>query len=229
LLIERPNLELAKQALDVGLFTNQREPMLAFWQQRAGADFREDLAIGGGVMQHRHAYGDSVLKINHCRDPLPAAPASGIRRLLIGLANITEPEDLVDPDGNAVRLVPLQQVPQIRVELTVSHLGAHQNFYGGILGLSALDDVTFTCGISQIRLSEGEAAIDPVQRARGYRYLTVQVRDVKHSHAEIVRRGGREGRAPVRLGDVAHISFVRDPDGNWIEVSQRKSITGSLD
>jgi hypothetical protein len=22
---------------------------------------------------------------------------------------------------------------------------------------------------------------------------------------------------------------VRDPDGNWIEISQRKSITGSLD
>ena len=35
--------------------------------------------------------------------------------------------------------------------------------------------------------------------------------------------------APVRLGDVAYISFVRDPDGNWIEISQRKSITGSLD
>jgi lactoylglutathione lyase len=33
----------------------------------------------------------------------------------------------------------------------------------------------------------------------------------------------------MRLGDVASISFVRDPDGNWIEVSQRKSITGSLD
>jgi hypothetical protein len=31
------------------------------------------------------------------------------------------------------------------------------------------------------------------------------------------------------LGDVAYISFVRDPDGNWIEISQRKSITGSLD
>jgi catechol 2,3-dioxygenase-like lactoylglutathione lyase family enzyme len=221
-------MELAKQALDVGLFTNQREPMLAFWQQ-AGAAYSEDLAIGGGVLQHRHAFGDSVLKINHCRDPLPPAPPSGIRQLVVGVASLTEPADLVDPDGNALRLEPLQQVPQIRVELVVSNLGAHQDFYGRILGLPTLDDVTFECGVSQIRLSEGEAAIDPVQRARGYRYLTVQVRDVLRSHAEIVGRGGREGRAPVRLGDVAHISFVRDPDGNWIEVSQRKSITGSLD
>ncbi|GIR63492.1 MAG: hypothetical protein CM15mP68_1580 [Pseudomonadota bacterium] len=37
----------------------------------------------------------------------------------------------------------------------------------------------------------------------------------------------KKALAPVRLGDVAYISFVRDPDGNWIEISQRKSITGS--
>jgi hypothetical protein len=28
---------------------------------------------------------------------------------------------------------------------------------------------------------------------------------------------------------VAHISFVRDPNGNWIEISQRSSLTDSLD
>ena len=45
----------------------------------------------------------------------------------------------------------------------------------------------------------------------------------------VLAGGGAEGMAPVRLGDVAYISFVRDPDGNWLEISQRKSITGSLD
>ena len=29
-------------------------------------------------------------------------------------------------------------------------------------------------------------------------------------------------------GDVARISFVRDPDGGWIEISQRASLTGAL-
>jgi lactoylglutathione lyase len=28
---------------------------------------------------------------------------------------------------------------------------------------------------------------------------------------------------------VARISMVRDPDGNWMELSQRASITGSLE
>jgi catechol 2,3-dioxygenase-like lactoylglutathione lyase family enzyme len=222
-------VDLAKPAIDVGLFTNQRETMLAFWQQRAGAVFREDLPIGGGVMQHRHGYGDSVLKINHCREALPQAPPSGIRRLVIARPGLAEPVTLRDPDGNAVRLVPPGEVPQLRVELTVSQLPAHQEFYGGALGLPALDDVTFGCGASQIHLQSGAANLNPIQQAVGYRYLTIQVFDVRACHAEILRKGGREGRPPVRLGDVAHISFVRDPDGNWIEVSQRKSITGSLD
>ncbi|MEQ8485994.1 MAG: VOC family protein [Pseudomonadales bacterium] len=222
-------VELAKPALDVGLFTNDRERMLAFWQQQAGAEFREDLPIGGGLLQHRHAYGDSVLKINHCRAPLADPGPCGIRRLLVARPGLGQPVDLVDPDGNRLRLVPQDEVAQLRVELTVSHLAAHQDFYGGALGLPAIDDVTFRCGVSQIRLSQGDAAQDPPQRARGYRYLTIQVYDVRASHAHILAHGGREGRAPVRLGEVAHISFVRDPDGNWIEVSQRKSITGSLD
>ena len=36
--------------------------------------------------------------------------------------------------------------------------------------------------------------------------------------------GGAEGRAPVRLSGWP-TSLWRDPDGNWIEISQRKSIT----
>ena len=38
-----------------------------------------------------------------------------------------------------------------------------------------------------------------------------------------------EALAPLTLGTTARISMVRDPDGNWIELSQRASITGSLD
>ena len=102
-------------------------------------------------------------------------------------------------------------------------------FWGEILGLPALGNNVYACGQSQVQLVAGTATVDPVQRARGYRYLTIQVFDVKKTHAQVLAGGGREGSAPVKLGDVAHISFVRDPDGNWLEISQRKSITGSLD
>lgn len=222
-------IELAKQAVDVGLFTDKRADMLEFWQGRAGVPFAELLPLGGGMQQHRHAIGDSVLKINHSRERLPAATPGGIRCLTIGRAGLTEPVQLEDPDGNLLALAPIAQVAQLRVDLTVRHLESHLHFYGDALGFPAIDRTTFRCGVSEIRLTEGEAVADPDQRAIGYRYLTIQVFDVRASHAEILRKGGREGRPPVKLGDVAHISFVRDPDGNWIEVSQRKSITGSLD
>jgi catechol 2,3-dioxygenase-like lactoylglutathione lyase family enzyme len=232
-------IELAKPAVDVGLFTRNREDLLTFWQARVGVPFTELLPLGGGLQQHRHAIGDSVLKINHSRDPLPRAPASGIRRLTIRRGDIDEPILLTDPDGNEVLLTPENEVvdrkvvdlkvEQIRVDLTVSHLDSHLDFYGGALGLPALDGCTFRCGVSQIRLTEGEATREPEQRAVGYRYLTLQVFDVLGCHSRIIAKGGREGREPMKLGDVAHISFVRDPDGNWIEISQRRSITGSLD
>lgn len=222
-------IELAKPAVDVGLFTNRRDAMLTFWQQEADVVFAELLPLGGGLQQHRHQIGHSILKINHSREPLPAAPAGGIRRVRIARNGLHAAQDLTDPDGNRLRLEPPGEVSQICVDLTVSRLADHQDFYGHALGLPALDEHTFLCGDSQIHLQEGEATADPVQRAPGFRYLTVQVFDVRATHAGILARGGREGRPPVKLGDVAHISFVRDPDGNWIEVSQRKSITGSLD
>jgi lactoylglutathione lyase len=34
--------------------------------------------------------------------------------------------------------------------------------------------------------------------------------------------------APITLGETARISFIRDPDGNWIELSQRASLVGPL-
>jgi hypothetical protein len=71
-------------------------------------------------------------------------------------------------------------------------------------------------------------AIDGGMFARGFRYLTVQVRDVRKEHAHLLAAGWTEGRAPVKLGETAFISFVRDPGGSWIEVSQRASLTGPL-
>ncbi len=222
---------LAKPALDVGLFTNDREPMLEFWQRDAGVPFVEMLPLGGGLQQHRHAIGASVLKVNHVRDSLAEAGAAGIRHLSIARAGLREVRQLVDPDGNRLTLVPpgYQGISQLRVHMTVSELASHQHFYGEVLGLPTLDPITFLCGDSQIRLEQGPARRDPIQVARGYRYLTVQVFDVVEAHALILAGGGREGRPPVRLGEVAHISFVLDPDGNWLEISQRKSLTGSLD
>ncbi len=224
-------LELAKPALDVGLFTNRIAPALAFWQQDVGVPFSEMLTLGVQLEQYRHAVGDSVLKVNHARDPLPESPPAGFRTLHLARAGLDEPRLLADPDGNVVRLVPegWEGIRQLRLSMVVTDLERHRAFYGDALGLPERRPGLFDVGISELELSEGDAVPDPVQQARGYRYITLQVFDVRGVHESVLARGGREGMAPVRIGEVAHISFVRDPDGNWIEVSQRKSITGTLD
>jgi hypothetical protein len=65
-------------------------------------------------------------------------------------------------------------------------------------------------------------------RSRGFRYLTVQVWDVRAEHTNLLQLGWREWVAPVKLGETAYISFVVDPDGSPIEISQRASLTGKL-
>ncbi len=223
-------MKLAKQAMDVGLYTNHLDPMLKFWQTEVGLPFNEMLPLGNGLRQHRHAIGESVFKLNHSRDPLAEAEPSGIRELLIA-AEVDAPIARTDPDGNRITRVPagFDGIEQMRVEITTSNVDRAMGFYTTAMGFEAITSDTVACGVTQLRFSAGLTRDDPVQKAPGYRYMTVQIFDVVAVHAQVLAAGGREGTAPVRLGDVAYISFVRDPDGNWIELSQRKSIVGSLE
>jgi lactoylglutathione lyase len=66
-------------------------------------------------------------------------------------------------------------------------------------------------------------------RGPGWRYTTVQIRDCVAEHAGVLARGGEEGAPPSLLGETVRMSFVRDPDGNFIELSQRASLVGHLD
>lgn len=224
-------MDLAKPRIDVGLFTNRLDAMLAFWQQEVGLPFDHMLPLGRGRRQHRHDLLGSVLKINHARDGVPEGPASGYRELLIAREGLARPVRLTDPDGNRVTLVPpgAEGIRRIGVRLGVRDRSAHRRFYAEALGLPALREDAFLCGDSVILIEQDPSAPeDAPYEAVGYRYVTIQVFRVDAEHAAILARGGAEGMAPRTLGQVARISFVRDPDGNWIEISQRASLTGSL-
>lgn len=224
-------MDLAKPHIDVGLFTDNAAPMLAWWRDVAGLTFEEMLPMGGGLRQHRHAMNGSVLKINASREPLPLEPVAGYRELLIAGGGVAAPTALTDPEGNHMTLVPPGNdgVVGIELRMAVRDVVAAARFYGEVLQCEPVGDNRFRCGDSLLLLEEDATAL-PVGRmtGRGYRYITVQVRDVDAEHRGIVARGGTEGRAPLTLGTTARISFVRDPDGNWIEISQRASLTGPL-
>lgn len=222
---------MAKDHIDIGLFTNNAPALLAFWQREAGLPFEETLPLGGGTRQQRHGLNGSVFKLNDVKVPLPAEPPAGYRELLIAREGIGSPVSLTDPDGNRVTLVPPghEGVTGIGVRLAVRDEAAFHRFYGKQLGLEAARENAYRWGDSVLLFSHSaDARRTELQRAPGYRYLTVQVWDVDGVHADLLARGVEEGRPPVTLGQTARISFIRDPDGNWIEVSQRASLTGPL-
>jgi lactoylglutathione lyase len=225
-------MDLAKPHLDVGLFTNQREPQLQFWQQTAGLAYDHMGKLGGGMQQHRHHANGSIIKVNHARNPLPPAPPSGIAAVCIARPGLPAPIDLADPDGNRLRLVPPGNggVVGIAVDLVVNNRDAHDHFWRAVMQFEPAGPGAWRCGDSLVRVvGEQPVARADDWRAPGWRYTTVQVRDCLAAHAGVLQRGGTEGAPPVLLGTTLRMSFVRDPDGNFIELSQRASLVGHLD
>ncbi len=222
-------MRLAKPQFDVGLFSNRRDPQLEFWQNDVGLEFDHLGKLGGGMQQHRHHMNGAILKMNHARDALPDLPQSGYRELLIARPGLAAARTLADPDGDCVTLVPpgSDGITSIGLALTVNNRDAADYFYRHVLQLPSPRKGVYAVGEALLLLRE-ETKVGRADewRAPGYRYITLQIFDAVAEHRGIVERGGTEGRAPVMLGDTVRFSFVRDPDGNWIEISQRASLTG---
>ena len=225
-------MKLAKQHLDVGLFSNKRDEQLAFWQHTVGLTYDHVGKVGGGVQQHRHHMNGSILKMNHARDPLPALAPSGIVGLQIAREGLARPQALADPDGNKVTLVPEGQdgVQGIAILLKVNDPAAHDRFWTHAMQYEWVGDGRYRCGDSLIVIAErGEVESRGAQwRGPGYRYTTVQVWDCIAEYQGILARGGTSGGEPRMLGETVRYAFVCDPDGNHIEISQRASLTGPL-
>ncbi|MFZ3035296.1 MAG: VOC family protein [Parvibaculum sp.] len=225
-------MRLAKPRIDIGLFTNNIDAMLDFYQNEVGIAFDHALPLGGGRMQHRHDLAGSVLKINASRTPIEETPAAGYDEILIARDGLLGPKHMTDPDGNKVTLVPpgLFGIHQIGIKLKVRNANAHRRFYVLALGLPdvpAEGGNSFYCGESVIMVEQTPTAPDNASiEGTGLRYITIQVFDADDEYNSIIAHGGPEGRPPITMGDVARFGFVRDPDGNWIEISQRFSLVG---
>jgi lactoylglutathione lyase len=236
-------MELAKRFLDVGVFTNRIDEMRAFYGERIRLPFEELLPVGAGVRQYRYGLLGSVLKLNQIREPLPPRRPGGYKRVVISDSQATETSTLRDPDGNEIELAAHGErgIAQIEIHLGVTDIAAFEHFYGDAMQAERLGAGRFKLGETIISVEHDPAAVRAeksgsasatevigAMRAIGMRYVTVQVRDCDREHRRLTAMGVWEGAAPVTLGAVARISFIRDPDGNFIEVSQRASLTGSL-
>lgn len=222
-------MRLAKLSLDIGLFSNVKDEQLRFWQESVGLEYDHMGKLGGGVQQHRHHVNGSILKMNHARDPLPQLAPSGIIGLQIAREGLSEPQQLRDPDGNSVTLVPkgYDGVEGIAVILRVRDFEAHDQFWAEAMQYERLGERRYRCGTTHIVLAEqGDVVPRDSMQGPGYRYTTVQVYSCEAEYEGILARGGQSAGEPRVLGDTVRFAFVADPDGNHIEISQRASLTG---
>lgn len=222
-------IEIVKPAVDVGLATNRLEESQRFWEDEVGLAYDHLLKVGGGVHQHRYVLHGAVLKLNSHRQTLEPTTTGLVALRTVG--RVPAPRELLTPDGTPVTVVPADHggIGATEVTLTASEPERTAQALVGGLGFTPGADDAVELGETRLRIVEAPER-QPTQGrdGLGLRYLTVQVRDVRAAHRHALAHGLTEGLSPIRLGDTAAISFVRLPDGDWVELSQRASLTGAL-
>lgn len=223
-------MRLAKNHLDVGFSTTDWPAAEQFWTHAVGLDYEEYLKIGAGVRQHRFGVHGSVVKVNHAREALPIS-STVHRRLRIACNLVEGPTLLHDPEGVEIELVPPGHDDVVGIEIVnaITDVAATRRFWVDAIGGEEVRPGRYRIGDTLVHCVPTPGLTPMSSRnGAGMRYLTVQVFEVDEEYARIVGLGFRGDMPPTTLGETARIAFVRDPDGMFLEVSQRASLTGSL-
>ena len=186
-------MDIVKQCIDVAVVTNNLGEMLQFWQKDAGLRFEETLPVAESMNQYRHAIQDSVFKLNHTSEDLPSSSHSGYRELIIARSNIYDTKEMIDPDGNILKIVPKDHmgITGIGIHLAVRDENEFDHFYGNILNLPKVGHRMYRCGSSIISFEKDHTAKKAGDiYGKGYRYITIHVRKADMEHQEILKRGG---------------------------------------
>jgi catechol 2,3-dioxygenase-like lactoylglutathione lyase family enzyme len=229
-------MDLAKPQVDVGLFTHHLEPMQAFYGEQLGLQFESVLPVGGGFKQYRYLCNGSVIKLMHSRDALRPRRPGGYETLMLASSKVTEAKVLADPDDNAIELVPpgRDDVTQIEVRVGVTDPDAFGRFYTAAFGAVDIGHDRYKIGETifgvyhepEIHRRALTPFANPLEVVKvmaelGIQYVTLQVRNCDAAFGAVRAAGAAVAVEPATFGTVARICFVRDPDGNFIEMSQR--------
>ena len=109
-------VQLAKQAIDLGIVTRNGEAMLGFYRDLLGFRHEADTPFGGGGTMHRLWCGDSMIKIV-VPDPGPEvdperghiAKATGYRYWTMIIDNLEEIMSACEAAGSKV-VVPITEI-----------------------------------------------------------------------------------------------------------------------
>jgi catechol 2,3-dioxygenase-like lactoylglutathione lyase family enzyme len=221
-------MELSRQLFDVGIITSSRESMLNFWRDEMGLPVERELSPHEAVVQYKLALKGAVLKLNCVKRELPRGAMAGLRMLIVADPETEQPRHLRDPDGNLVCLVPsgYRGIESFGMHYAVSDEDAFRRFFGDVLQLPLIDDRMYDFGGATLSFAWSPDVVRGAETFGGYHYLTFQVMDVVKAHAELLSRGAREEKPPSTEHTTtdSSISFILDPDGNSIEISQRPDL-----
>jgi catechol 2,3-dioxygenase-like lactoylglutathione lyase family enzyme len=223
---------LARAGLDFGLGTDNEEAVRKFYESIGLTHLMTDPLMPGQdeVYYTMHA---SWLKFVTSDRPMTAG-VSGYHTLMIANPDATEVEELVDPDGTCVQVVPVghRDIEEIGVVMQVNNVAAQEKMLiegaraervasGGI----RLGNTVFFLEKSSFELQPGPMF------ARGFQMVTYVVDDIAAAHASLIDAGARHGLRicgdPVEPGRCM-FSFVQDPNGNWIELVQFSELSPNL-
>ena len=229
-------MELAKPQVDVGIFTHHLEPMQAFYGEKLGLAFESVMPVGGGFKQYRYLCNGSVIKLMHTREQLRPRRPGGYETIMIASPKVDRGEALADPEDNTIELVPpgADDVTQIEIRVGVSDVDKFDSFYTTALGATPIGNYRYRLGetifgvyhehsVRAPSLAPFPNALEVVKAMAelGIQYVTIQTRDCDAAFKQLTSAGAAVAVTPMDFGTVARIAFVRDPDGNFIELSRR--------
>ena len=220
---------LSKPEFDIGFFTNRIDDTLAFWREQLALEYEEPVFFNDGLVQHRHALENSVVKINGAEGGVAESVAGGYGELYIAREHLDKPVSLTDPNGQIIHLVPsgTHGITHLGFEMLAADLDAEKSFLLNAMGFQEEPTGWLRAGNCQIKLKQdADRPYAGHWVNAGFRYFTFHVMNVDQVFADIIAKGGTSGEEPYAIGDIAKISFVRSPAGNWIEVAQRRELAG---
>ncbi|MDA1369708.1 MAG: VOC family protein [Proteobacteria bacterium] len=114
---------IQKNAIDIGIITNNLEAMLGFYSETLGLELEAVIDMPGGGVMNRFKVGDSIVKVIET-EPRPevTAPSGGIRGATgyrywtIHVNNLEECVQKITADGYKV-VVPIRE---IRKSITIA-------------------------------------------------------------------------------------------------------------
>jgi lactoylglutathione lyase len=223
-------IDLARGLLDPGLFSDNAPTMERFYEDTIGLPLFERLPHSDTYQEVFFKLPPGKLKIQAFATPMEKA-VTGYAELMIASDKAASVSTYTDPDGLTVHLVPRghRGVTVAGYVCRVPDPDAQTKFYLEGMGAQRVDGGGLRVGDTMLFVEEGPLPGAPTPCARtGFVYITIIAHDCAAAHKALLAGGGEHSLRILRLADRCLFSWVRDPNGNWVEVVQYAELSGPL-